>query len=195
MPLGPKLKADHSLLKPIVDTLIAQPGCKKFSWGVLVEDENTGIVFVEWEKIEDHFTFMKNSTYQPFVEQLLSLLSGPLTMVHVPFKPFPPGPALNGPVVEYTLFNPKSETGAKEELAAVTKDILDLADKHPLCHGTALGPAVEDPEQLVLLLSWPTVEAHEKDYREQAAFQPLKERLGKVASAVSIVHTNIIHLH
>jgi hypothetical protein len=101
---------------------------------------------------------MKNSTYQPFVEQLLSLLSGPLTMVHVPFKPFPPGPALNGPVVEYTLFNPKSETGAKEELAAVTKDILDLADKHPLCHGTALGPAVEDPEQLVLLLSWPTVE-------------------------------------
>jgi hypothetical protein len=46
MPLGPNLKADHSLLKPIVDTLIAQPGCKKFSWGVLVEDENTGIVFV-----------------------------------------------------------------------------------------------------------------------------------------------------
>jgi len=182
-------------MKPIAETLLAQPGCKKFSWGVLVEDENTGLIFIEWDKIEDHFAFMKNSIYQGFVEKLLTLLSGPLALIHVPFKPFPPGAALNGPIVEYTLFSPNTDAAAKEELAKVTKDILDLADQHPSCHGTAVGPSVEDPNMLALLLSWPTVEAHMKDYREQAAFEPLKDRLIKVASAVSIVHTKIIHMN
>lgn len=34
-----------------------------------------------------------------------------------------------------------------------------------------------------------------KDYREQAAFEPLKDRLLKVASTVSIVHTKINHFN
>lgn len=43
---GPELKADRSLIKPIADTLLAQPGCKKFSWGILEEDQNTAIIFI-----------------------------------------------------------------------------------------------------------------------------------------------------
>jgi len=195
LPLSPQLKADHSLLQSTADTLTKQPGCKKISWGVLVEDENTGVLFVEWDKIDDHFKFMKDSIYEGFVGDLLKLLSGPPKIIHVPFKPFPPGPALNGPIVEFTQFYPKKEPGAKEEMEKITKDILDLADKHPKCHGTAVGPTTEDSDRLVLLLSWPTVEDHMEDYRKQKEFEPLGEGLGKVLTEVSIVHTKIIHLH
>jgi hypothetical protein len=83
---------------------------------------------------------------------------GDAKVVHVPFKPFPPGAASDGPIVEYTVFTAKKEPGSKEGLEKTVKDILDLADKHPKCYGTAVGTCVENPDQLVLLLSWPTVE-------------------------------------
>jgi len=196
--LGDRLKADHSLIKPTVDTLFQQPGCKKISWGILIEEENKGIVFVEWESLDAHLNFSKQPHYKPFTEELLALLTGsePIKFIHVPFKPFPPSNALQGPIVEYTLFNTKtSDPNAKEELEKVTKEILDLADKHPKCHGTAFAPAVENPDQLVLLLSWPTVEAHTVEYRGQEVFQPLYERVVKYTSGASIVHMEIKHLN
>jgi len=193
MPLG-RLKGDHSLMQPIADELYKQPGCKKVSWGVLTEDPNTGVAILVWDTVEDHYTFQKHESYGPFIEKFVSLLSGPPTIIHVPIKPEPPNKAIEGPIVEFTLFDPNDAPNAKEELLKVTKEILDLADKHPKCYGTALGNSIEKPDQLVLLLSWPTVEAHTNEYRTQPAFEPLKERLMKVVSNVSIVHFETKHI-
>lgn len=44
--ISEKLKADHSLLKPTIDTLLEQPGCKKVSWGTVIEEPNTALVFI-----------------------------------------------------------------------------------------------------------------------------------------------------
>jgi hypothetical protein len=46
LPLGPELKKDHSVLAPIMETLVQQKGCKKVSYGKVIEDENTGLIFV-----------------------------------------------------------------------------------------------------------------------------------------------------
>jgi hypothetical protein len=112
----------------------------------------------EWETMDHHINFTKKDYYGPFIEELSQHLAGDITFIHVPFKPFPPTAALNGPVVEYTLFDSKDEGEAKKEIEQVTKEILELADNHPKCTGTAFAFAVEKPHQAVLLLSWPTLD-------------------------------------
>ena len=101
---------------------------------------------------------MKSAHYGPFLEKFVALLSAPPTLIHVPIKPEPPCKAIEGPVVEFTLFYPNTSPNAKEELQKVTKDMLELADKHPKCYGTAVGTSLENPDEIVLLLSWPTLE-------------------------------------
>lgn len=110
--------------------------------------------------MDKHIDFTKKEIYNPFGAKLVANLEGPtpLTYIHVPFKPFPPSNALKGPIVEYTIFNPNDSPDARDNLDKITKEILDLADQHPKCHGTAYGAAVEDNDHFALLLSWPTVE-------------------------------------
>lgn len=46
LPIGEKLKADPSLIKTFAKRLFDQEGCKKVSYGPLVEDPNQALLFI-----------------------------------------------------------------------------------------------------------------------------------------------------
>lgn len=103
---------------------------------------------------------MKQDYYASSVQsQLVDLLSAPPSIIHAPFDHVKDWDAFKGPCLEYTIFAHKKEIpGAKESLVKNTGEILDLARSHEKCYGACVEPSIENPDELVIFLSWPTVE-------------------------------------
>jgi len=188
--LGPKFSAEA--FKPVAEVIKAQPGCQRVYWGRTVEDDQIAVVFVEWDKIEDHQAVAANpDIFKPFIDSLTSLVSAPPEVFHVPFEPFPPTEVMKGPVIELTILLAKEEPGAREKMLEGAQQILALAAKQPKCTGTALGFEVENVNKLVLILSWPNREAHMEEFQKIPEFIELVAPLRNLVDHPSFTHVKV----
>lgn len=62
--------------------LKSQTGCKGLRWGKCVEPELAFILEVEWNRIEDHFSFRETEDYKSFGGFFREYLSKPPEVVH-----------------------------------------------------------------------------------------------------------------
>jgi hypothetical protein len=109
---------------------------------------------IEWNKIEDHHTFMGAEAGKPFVEALMKLPASRTSFIHIPLDRFPPTCVMKCPVVGVMRFVAKEETSnAREDMLQAGMKMVDLAKKAPKCSGAVIGFAVEDANTLVLIFS------------------------------------------
>jgi len=97
---------------------------------------------------------------------------------------------MKGPVIEVAYFIANDEPNAKEEVSKGAQKILALTRKHK-CTGTASGFSVEEPNKLVLILSWPSREAHVDEFQQLPEFAELLNPLRAYLSGTKITHVKI----
>jgi len=185
---GPNFSAET--FEPLAEVVKAQPGCQRLYWGRTFVDDQA-VVFVDWDTIEHHQAFIqKPDIFKPFSDSKMALVLTPPSLFHVPFEPFPPIDAMKGPVIELAFFIANEEPGAKEEVFKGAQKILALTRNHK-CTGTAFGFSVEEPNKLVLALSWPSREAHIDEFQQLPEFAELFTPLRKYLSGTKITHVEI----
>lgn len=64
------------------EILKRQPGCTGLRWGRRVEPELAFVLEVEWDRIEDHFSFRETEDYKTFGGMFRPLLSRAPEVVH-----------------------------------------------------------------------------------------------------------------
>ncbi|KAK4693665.1 hypothetical protein P7C71_g3776, partial [Lecanoromycetidae sp. Uapishka_2] len=160
-----------------LDTVSQQDGYQRAYYGREVENQSVLQFFVDWDSYESHKKFIASPGYGPFAKHLMTIVDGPLSMMHASFTPHPPSAALShttSPVTEVLTcyFNAKDDNYEKniEKLIAVVKDNTD-----DFKAGSA-GWVLEDVEHesigsgkkgkaFVAVFGWESVDAHQK-FRE-----------------------------
>jgi len=188
--LGPKFSEEAT--KPLVEAVRKQPGCRNIVWGQTTEDTQVAHLFIEWESIGHHMAFGDNTEVsKPIVDGLVEQLTEPLTFFHVPFEPFPPTKVMAGPIIELGQLMVKDEPGALEEAEKIVKKVLGLASQQPKCHGSAMGKSVEDPNKIVIVLAWESVEAHTDEFQRTSEFKEASAPLWKYLKEGGFAHVKV----
>lgn len=160
-----------------LDTVSQQEGFQRCYWGREVENPSVLQLFVDWDSLDAHKKFIASPIYEAFGKHLMTIVDGPLTMLHANLTPHPATAALGtaSPVTEVlTVYVEKEENDFVTKINQLAKVISENADGYK---GVAGGWVIEDVEYkgkkgkaYVVTLGWESVEAH-MAFRETAAFK------------------------
>ncbi|CAD6573718.1 MAG: hypothetical protein ASARMPREDX12_006216 [Alectoria sarmentosa] len=180
-----------------LDTVSQQDGFQRAYYGREVENQSVLQLFIgssipsspptnhatdtstptDWDSLDHHKQFIGSPTYGPFAKHLMTIVDGPLTMLHANFAPHPPTAALGtaSPVTEVLTFYFEGENdGFDSKLRQFIKVISDNAEGFKAASG---GWVIEDVEYkgkkgkaYVAILGWESVEAH-MNFRETQTFK------------------------
>jgi hypothetical protein len=192
-----RLKEDTDLSTPgpalttwteTLSTVLAQPGAQRAYWGTSVETPSFLRLFIDWDSVDAHKTFMSSPAYGPFGGKLMTLLSGVEGVYHAHMTPNPPSKALgssSSPATELlTAYFPTGYTSAQQD--AFSANFAKLASIMEMegqgAYLTASGGwCVEDEvvnpanaevkgKAFFGAIGWKSVQAH-LDFRSTEAFQ------------------------
>ncbi|KAG6829894.1 hypothetical protein H0H92_003027 [Tricholoma furcatifolium] len=175
------------IMKDCLSILVKSEGCISPYYGVQVEDDRTGYLFVIWETI-DHHTKLMNAEVYPELKQSLGLAcSGPLDMQHVDFD----GDAaavFASPAMELVTMVPHSGVDLKEFHDLIT-DLRTNLLAASSCHFVTLGESTENKGTWFLLVGWDSVEAHYEAVGKGAVVEIIKDlhRVSKIELKHSII--------
>lgn len=140
--------ASQVIRKSLVPELAAH-GAHHAYYGQSIEKPVTGIIFVEWVSIEDHRI---KSNYDTYVDNLRTIAKDEkaVTVLHVPFTPANPTPALGG----------NSKVGATEVVFFYFPSTLTASDKDfNMSCVDKMRPVMERSEALGVYDGWAMEEA------------------------------------
>lgn len=188
-----------TILQEALNTVLDQDGAQRAYFGTAEEDPTMLWLFVDWDSYEAHQNFIKQTYYQPFVKNLLSILDGEIKMYHINFQPHPPSAALsdtNAPVTEVlTMFFPAGISSSDQEAYS------QKLQTFPAPRGAVAGWQVEESfpyekaeggkaKVFTALLPWQSVKEHQ-DFRETQEF---KDHISIIRQAPGLQGMNVVHV-
>ncbi|CEJ57515.1 hypothetical protein PMG11_06206 [Penicillium brasilianum] len=177
--------------------------CQRVYWGVEIEDPDKLRLFVNWDSLEAHEEANKDPAYLPAVIPIGSVCSGPHTVYHARFNPYPPTVLAEAPVTEVmTIYFPADYSLDDQK----TYDD-GMRKFFKACHTHAGGfltstggwvhevQKLEDGEEVkayVALFGWESVD-HHLAFRETIHFNELRKNMGqpKDLKKLEVVHVKV----
>ncbi|KAF2144636.1 uncharacterized protein K452DRAFT_144859 [Aplosporella prunicola CBS 121167] len=197
-----------------LEVVSRQPGFRRMSYGVQLEDPDIIQMLVDWDSIAAHQAFVDSDAYLPFHKIFEKLLSAPPSTHHVRFSA-PHAPSTSATVTELvTCYFPSSYKG---DFESVWSDFQSLAREHASgLVGISSGWVVEEVEHcslrddgsagrgrrgslsgsdkpcpkgkaFVWAMGWERVEAH-MGYRQTAWFKAGMARLREQPRGIEMHH-------
>lgn len=155
-----------------------QDGVQEIWYGPGVETPTDVQMFINWEKVEDHYKFMGSRDYAPMVERIKTIADGELNLFHVEFTAAgAQRVALGAPVTELVTIHAQSKNSELTNGAQKFAEVLNKDAQGFL--GITSGWSIEDVEHeklegkgkiLFLAIGWQSIEAH-MAFRETEAFK------------------------
>ncbi|KAI0269755.1 hypothetical protein BC834DRAFT_841543 [Gloeopeniophorella convolvens] len=114
-----------------------------------------------WNDIQDHKNLVADTVARPKVMKLLkaTMAGGRAEMVHVNFTA-DPTPAFKASVTEFAFVKPNSPEDKLAVQDHIDRIVAWANDPSTVASGGARGSPVERPEEYLLVIGWPSVEAH-----------------------------------
>lgn len=164
-----------SIWQDTVNTVMSQDGAQRCYWGQQVESPAILTFFVDWDSVDSHIKFTKDSSYGPFLKKLGTILDSSPNPYHVKFNPHP-SPALansTSPVTEvFTAQFPASISSSKQdEYVKNMEKLLEALKDAPGRTGTSAGwseEVVNDSKLFVGVIGWTSIDAHNEMRATQA---------------------------
>ena len=157
------------------NTVAAQPGFLRLSWGMHLEDPSRTTWFIDWTSVSAHEAFMASPAYKPFLDSIRPILAGAANITHYDFGGSggggdPPSKSLAAPVTEFATFYLQLGT-ATTDFASRVRDAMGEFRAHATGYvGASWGFSHEEVEHeslggekgraCVLVLGWDSVDAH-----------------------------------
>lgn len=176
--LGPKagVSAD-AVVQKVAATVLQQPGVLRLRSSKKIENAEHVVLFIDWEDLSAHKTFMDSPAYPAFAEGVFQLASALTITYHVPFEPFPPTVLENDggrgktAVAEvcHAYFPADISLVLQQDALARMNKFIDLTKQTAkgFSGEAACGIVQEELEfkgekcrALVLVLGWDSVDAH-----------------------------------
>ncbi|EME40356.1 hypothetical protein DOTSEDRAFT_66151 [Dothistroma septosporum NZE10] len=183
------------IMKEVGDTLAQQDGVQQINFGMFVESPDTLQLFVNWDSLSAHQTFMAAAHYQPFLKRFLTIAGGSPSIAHAELKPDGAlSKALAAPVTEVATFYfdsapPGDALDNAQKFAKMVED-----GKAQGVLGAAVGITHEEIERegvkgkgLVIAIGWTSVDAHMK-FRETETFKENINLLRNGAKKIEMHH-------
>lgn len=152
-------------------------------------------VFLDWDSLDAHKTFMTQAHYQPFLNRFLTIAGGAPSIAHADLKPDGAvSKALAAPVTEIATFyfDSAPPSDALENAQKFGKMLEDEKTEGFL--GGAVGLTYEEIERegvkgkgMVIAIGWESVDAHMK-FRETATFKDNINLLRNGAEKIEMHH-------
>jgi len=179
VPLKPDMDQStvESKIQALAKATLADPGCQRFRAGRELEDASHQRMFIDWDSLAAHETFMKSESYGPMIQEAMAATAAPPVIYHVALSPWPPAVLTNeegkgtSAVAELASFYFSGVTDdAMEAVRKETQRFLDLVPGAAGFSGeTSFGWSVEEVEfegamcrVLLLAIGWESREAHMK---------------------------------
>ncbi|KAK6538034.1 hypothetical protein TWF694_010927 [Orbilia ellipsospora] len=194
-PEGPNVKA--------LETLSAQPGCEKISWGLGIEDPKSLFWFVEWDKLDSHETFKATEIYPTFVSTTLSALTSPEnpTPIKLTHYPFPsslhallsenPSFKSTPPKLEYFWMKTIPQAEGPTTMLNHLETFAEPLKTYQGGVAVTFAPAVEDETVFLTLALWPTVQVH-MEFRETENFAKMMPVMRTLREDVQVMHVDMV---
>lgn len=167
--------------------VLQQPGALCARHSTKHEDREQLALFIDWDSLSAHKTFMGTPAYEPFLEDIGELIRASPAIYHVPFVPFPPtvlnnkggqGKTAVAEVV-YGFFPVDLDIAQEQEILTHVQQFIDesqAAKPKGFSGESAHGFVLEDMDfkgeqsrALMLILGWDSVESH-MAYRDTKDF-------------------------
>ncbi|MCJ1376983.1 hypothetical protein MMC17_000073 [Xylographa soralifera] len=143
----------RKVIRDFLVLVLAAPGARSAYYGQFIEKAETVIMFIGWDSIDDHKTFMGSPDYETHINNLKTIINNdtPLTILHVPFNPSGnPSPALGA----------DSKVGATEVVFFYLPSALTSSDKDAIMSSVdKMRPVMERSEALAVYDGWAVEEA------------------------------------
>ncbi|KAG6899231.1 hypothetical protein C0993_012102 [Termitomyces sp. T159_Od127] len=179
--------ADNLVFKDCLSKLVKSEGCIGVYYGIQIEDNRSGYLFVIWETYDHHMKFTKHESYPAAIASLARAQAGPMDVQHVDFDE-DAAIALGAPVTEVVTLEPKSAADKEARSLSVTK----LKEKMILqesCHSFTTGESREKKGTNFVLVGWDSVQAH-YDVVEGGVFPEMIKNLHMV-NEIELKHTKL----
>jgi quinol monooxygenase YgiN len=198
----------ESFLESTSAVIRSQPGCLQVRYSKKHENADHVAMFIDWEGIAAHQTFMDSEAYGPMVDGLTELLSAPVAPYHAPFEPFPPAVLNNDggkgktrvAEVMHAYFPADIDMVQQQAVLFRIQQFLDetrSAAAKGMSGETAHSFALEELDfkgeksrALVGVLGWDSVEAH-MAYRETDQF---KNTIGLIRGMEGLKGIEVYHV-
>ncbi|KZV65906.1 hypothetical protein PENSPDRAFT_655310 [Peniophora sp. CONT] len=148
-------------------------------------------VFIGWDSIEHHLSARNSSEYETLKPALGKVFASTSTpdVVHVVFSP-DALPVLRAPVTEIAWCTAKAGANDKEagdKILQAAQRAAELIASRNIA--TAYGQVVERPGEVVLIVGWDSLEAHQAFLaKKDPAFGPIVQEWASLAT-IAVGHT------
>ncbi|KAI0269753.1 hypothetical protein BC834DRAFT_569223 [Gloeopeniophorella convolvens] len=180
-PASDAYRNDQSVGDPSVEYLRLNTKAEGIFHGLQSEEPNFNAV-IAWNKIQDHKDLIDDTVKYPKLRELLkvTMAGGDIEMVHVNFTA-DPTPAFKAPVTEYVYITPNSPEDKSTVQGYIDRIAAWANDPSTVALGGARGSTVERPEEYVLVIGWPSIEAHTESLKSGAG--EIVAKLGTLSTA------------
>lgn len=146
-----------------------QKGFHRQLYGHAIEDNQLVNWFIDWDDYESYQAFTESSDYTSFASLIKSIVTKPVSRMHVPSVPYPAPEAVEGPVVEVSLMDLKAGYD-KELFITGLLNIINTASAQSGCMGGSCGYPRGEENSAIALISWVSKEAH-MEFRKTPLFR------------------------
>ncbi|MCJ1317233.1 hypothetical protein MMC15_002556 [Xylographa vitiligo] len=172
----------RKVIRDFLTLVLAALGARSAYYGQFIEKPEIVIMFIGWDSIDDHKSFMNSPNYETHINNLRTIINNdkPLTILHVPFNPSDnPAPALgansNVGVTEVVYFYfPSALTSGEKDVIMSSVDkmrpVMERSEVLAVYDGWAVEEAVPNPgpqasegeksKVYINVCGWVDVEAH-----------------------------------